>query len=1012
VVANAWGRHDGGETVSEASERSEFDAALVEQVLAAVTEPALVCDADGVVRAENDAAGGLLAESSTGRPVDAVVDWHDEDPVERAVHDGESRTADGSVDGGRHVTATARPLTRGSVVGAVVTVERDDPDLYEAALAAAPDSVYVFDTDDRIRHVSDVFESLTGVSTDEVTGRDVGCLTEYGIVDEDTIERARGALERTYADEAVTFVARPSVESGTIVVENHLAPVRRDGDVVGAVCVSRDVTERVRAESALRESRERLETLLETLPVAMLVVGADGRIDRAQGLDVEALGCEHEELVGLDIEALVPDYESVVAACRGALDGTASTVTATIGDRTYEAFLEPVRTDGEVTAAIVAAVDVTDREERERELAATNERLDLALDNTDAGVWEWHVGQNRVYWHEITSRLLGVDPDVAYRTREEFRELVHPEDRERVLDAATEVVETDGELEVEFRLADDPDRWFRSEAELQRVADGPDRLVGTIRDVTERKEQERELVERERRLRAVIEGTPDPIAMKDREGRYRVVNEAALEGTDLSRTEVRGKTAHEVFGDDLADPLERQRLTVLEEESARVTEDWLPYEDTEHLYRVTTAPVRGPGGDVQGTVAIIRDITEIERQKNELERLTAIQRLVHESVRALTDASTRAEIGETVCDRLAGSAFYEAAWVGSHDHSAGEVTPDYVAGGEDIRKYLSEVTITVDTSESGQGPGGTAYRSGEVQVTEDVRTDPAFAPFREAALEHGFESVAVVPLTHGSTTHGILALYTGRTGAFGEREVAGFETLGEAVGFALSATQHRRLLEADSVLELEFEVTSADPFIVASAEHDCRFVFSNAVLGRDGTVINYLTVEDADPGVGAEVAREFDALESVRRLDGADGPHFEMHWSDSVFEYLIEAGGRGMRGVIEDGTGTMVVEAPGDIDVRQVIDAMLARFDEVGFVAKRERESRDAAWWRPHGDIGATLTDRQRAVLQTAYYSGYYEWPRETDAETLADSMGVASTTLLQHLRKGHGRVLEALFDA
>jgi PAS domain S-box-containing protein len=860
--------------------------------------------------------------------------------------------------------------------------------------------------------VSDVFESLTGIPTSEVAGRDVGCLVEYGIVDGATMARAKDALDAVYAGEEVTFVTRPELDGETMVAENRLAPIRRDGEVVGAVNVVRDVTERVRAEEALRENRERLETLLETLPVAMLVVGADGRLDRVQGLDVETFGCEHDDLVGLDIEAIAPGYESVVAACRRALDGRASAETVAIGERTYEAFFEPVRADGEVTGAIVAAVDVSDREERERELTATNERLDLALENTDAGVWEWHVGENRIYWHENTSRLLGADPDVASRTREEFRELVHPEDRERVRDARTEAVRTDGELRVEFRLAADPDRWLLSEAEIQHVEDGADRLVGTIRDVTERKERENQLVEREQRLRAVIESTPDPVAMKDREGRYRVLNEAALEGTDLPRAAVRGKTAHEVFGDDLADPLERQRRAVLEDESARVTEEWLPHKDTEHLYRATTAPVRGPDGGVQGTVAIIRDITELERQNSELERLTAIQGLVHESVRALTDATTRAEIEEILCERLADSEFYEAAWVGSRDHSTDEVTPDYVAGGDDIREYLESVTITVDTSDSGQGPGGTAYRTGEVQIIEDVRADPAFEPYREAALEHGFESLAVVPLTHGSTTHGILAVYTDRVDAFGEREVAGFETLGEAVGFALSATQHRRLLESDSVLELEFEVTGGGPFMDATAEQDCRFLFENAVLGRDGTVIDYLTVEGADPELGAEIARGFDALESVRRLDGEDGPHFETHWRDSVFQYIIEAGARGMRGIVEGGTGTVLVEAPGEIDVRQVTDAMRTRFGKVELVAKRESEGRDVAWWRPHGDIGATMTDRQRAVLQAAYYSGYYEWPRETDAETLADSMGVASTTLLQHLRKGHGRVLEALFDA
>ncbi|MFC7194924.1 helix-turn-helix domain-containing protein [Halosimplex aquaticum] len=81
-------------------------------------------------------------------------------------------------------------------------------------------------------------------------------------------------------------------------------------------------------------------------------------------------------------------------------------------------------------------------------------------------------------------------------------------------------------------------------------------------------------------------------------------------------------------------------------------------------------------------------------------------------------------------------------------------------------------------------------------------------------------------------------------------------------------------------------------------------------------------------------------------------------------------------------------------------------------VAKREKRRTEAPWWHSHGDIGARLTDRQRAVLKTAYYNGYYEWPREADSEDLADSLDIASTTLLQHLRKGHRRILEAMFES
>ncbi|QPV63987.1 helix-turn-helix domain-containing protein [Halosimplex litoreum] len=255
-------------------------------------------------------------------------------------------------------------------------------------------------------------------------------------------------------------------------------------------------------------------------------------------------------------------------------------------------------------------------------------------------------------------------------------------------------------------------------------------------------------------------------------------------------------------------------------------------------------------------------------------------------------------------------------------------------------------------------------------------------------------------------------MYAERPNAFSKRELSGFETLGEAVGFALAAAQYRRLLESDSVLELEFEVRGETPLFAASREHDCRFEIDHAVRTGDDRVVSYLTVEGADPAVGAAAARELSNAEDIRELDHEDGPHLEMTLTDSVFRYLADAGARGKRGIVEDGVGHMLVEAPADLDVRRVTEAMDARFPDVSLAAKRERHRTDAPWWPGHGDVGARLTDRQRAVLKTAYYNGYYEWPRDADSETLAESLDIASTTFLQHLRKGHRRVLEAMFDS
>ena len=107
-----------------------------------------------------------------------------------------------------------------------------------------------------------------------------------------------------------------------------------------------------------------------------------------------------------------------------------------------------------------------------------------------------------------------------------------------------------------------------------------------------------------------------------------------------------------------------------------------------------------------------------------------------------------------------------------------------------------------------------------------------------------------------------------------------------------------------------------------------------------------------------------------------------------------------------------MAEAPTDVDVRRVRAALETNYTEVDFWSRTEVEPSEMEWLPTGEDVGACLTDRQQSVLRAAYYSGYYDWPRETDAESLAESFGVATPTVLQHLRRGHRQVMRNVFDS
>jgi PAS domain S-box-containing protein len=135
-------------------------------------------------------------------------------------------------------------------------------------------------------------------------------------------------------------------------------------------------------------------------------------------------------------------------------------------------------------------------------------RLEMAVEASGLGLWEWDVRSGRLTWNARNRELFGVEPDRPLHIREYIR-LVHPEDREKVRAAyrnARDVVET-GDYLVEHRTAYEPGgkaRWVQARGRVVRDAEGPVLVVGSTLDVTDRKtaEERRGLILRELAHRA------------------------------------------------------------------------------------------------------------------------------------------------------------------------------------------------------------------------------------------------------------------------------------------------------------------------------------------------------------------------------------------------------------------------------------------------------------------------------------------------------------------------------
>jgi PAS domain S-box-containing protein len=184
--------------------------------------------------------------------------------------------------------------------------------------------------------------------------------------------------------------------------------------------------------------------------------------------------------------------------------------------------------------------DITEQKQSEEANLRNEERLQLAIQIAKLGYWQLELTDYRLLGSEQGKANFGLSP-AENLTYQQLLELIHPEDRDRVIETMIGAIENRRDYATEYRiiLSDGSIRWIAVRGNCFYDENGsPLRMVGVTTDITERKQTELSLQEREQRYRAIFDTTFQFMGLLTPEGILIEANQTALDFGGLTREEV------------------------------------------------------------------------------------------------------------------------------------------------------------------------------------------------------------------------------------------------------------------------------------------------------------------------------------------------------------------------------------------------------------------------------------------------------------------------------------------
>ncbi|MFB6084007.1 MAG: PAS domain S-box protein [Halorientalis sp.] len=566
-----------------------------------------------------------------------------------------------------------------------------------------------------------------------------------------------------------------------------------------------NAVEQHRATRAVERTENRLRELAENATDALWMYSGDWS-------ELEFINSAYEDIWGQPVERLREDPQAFFEAVhpedrefvRAATERLSAGESVDIEFRVNEAEdygrwvwvqAEPILEDGAVARIVGFTRDITERKQRERE----RRRYRRIVETMGDGVYALDENASYVHVNEFLSELSGYDRETWLES--DPSEFFDPADIEAFEDAIRTLLSEDEvtveTVEADMQTADGDTVPIEVNLTLRPMDDGQFRgTVGVVRDITERKERERELEQYE----TIVETIPDEVYALDAEGRFVTVippTDAEVTTTGYEPEELAGEHVSIIMDEaDVATGRRKIRELLAADDRRKasfemetITRDGERIPNENHI---ALRPM--DDGEFRGTVGVLRDITErkerereLQRQNERLERLVGV--VSHDLRNPLNVAQNRLELATRECDSDHLDQIAES-------HERMETLIDDLLTLARTGKRVSDVepvdlgSAAEACREAVDGEGATVrVETDRTVVADEGRLKRLLENLYRNAVEHGGEGVTV---TVGDCEGGFYVADDGPGIPADRRDdvfESGFSTAENGTGFGLSIVE-------------------------------------------------------------------------------------------------------------------------------------------------------------------------------------------------------------------------------